>query len=371
MRIVEDYTKYTDYEVKAREKLLPRVKEAVDKILTPENKKKYLSVLKTTKIVFGASIISLFLAIILIIAFSRGNGGATFVIGIIFLAITAILTIITILYYLKTMKEKRALKSMIVNLLDQDTLYKEAYDLLDDSMDYISKERCDEIGHLYFKNCEIKRSEMHKYRCTVPPEASIHKITQPRYVLIDKKYPASLQNIMWREVIRRNKNYDEEKFYYTGLMKIDTRALGDKAMRFTLLNGMLSNKIGKFFRKIVGLDDGLKLINLENKEFVKIFQFRAQNEIKARMMYTPLSMEISLKRFFDRTGVKIRGLSVISDGASIYFEYEVDFGFMFLDLPFSIKSKERVIQSIYKDLLLDTYSLYYMLSLMYIPIYLQ
>ncbi|MDW2925749.1 hypothetical protein [Mesomycoplasma ovipneumoniae] len=89
-------------------------------------------------------------------------------------------------------------------------------------------------------------------------------------------------------------------------------------------------------------------------------------------MYTPLAMELSLKRYFDRNGVKVSDISIQSFQNAVYFTYKCDWNFMYLDFPTSIiKTPDDFINRIFNDFLLDTYSLYYLLCLIYVTLYLD
>ncbi|MHA0321054.1 DUF3137 domain-containing protein, partial [Mesomycoplasma ovipneumoniae] len=92
---------------------------------------------------------------------------------------------------------------------------------------------------------------------------------------------------------------------------------------------------------------------------------------KIRKMYTPLAMELSLKRYSDRDGVKVTDVTIESSGDAIYFTYKCDWNFMYVDFPTYIKTADDFINHIFKDFLLDTYSLYYLLCLIYVTLYLD
>ncbi|WP_434337434.1 hypothetical protein V2P72_01885 [Mesomycoplasma hyopneumoniae] len=120
---------------------------------------------------------------------------------------------------------------------------------------------------------------------------------------------------------------------FTGILKIDTSILGEKAFDFKLL------KPGSwFFQK--------NKVKLENEEFNQVFSPESNDRLKIRKMYTPLAMELSLKRYFDRDGVKVLDVSIESLGNAIYFTYKCDWNFMYLDFPTSIKSPDDFINHI-------------------------
>ncbi|MHA0271252.1 DUF3137 domain-containing protein, partial [Mesomycoplasma ovipneumoniae] len=60
-----------------------------------------------------------------------------------------------------------------------------------------------------------------------------------------------------------------------------------------------------------------------------------------------------------------------SSGNAIYFTYKCDWNFMYVDFPTSIKTPDDFINHIFNDFLLDTYSLYYLLCLIYVTLYLE
>ncbi|MHA0296851.1 DUF3137 domain-containing protein [Mesomycoplasma ovipneumoniae] len=354
MKIINDYFKFEDYKNKAKEEFRPKLDEIVKKkhSKTLEKLAGIQSMAKKLNIVTLISYVLTAVAFGVSVDNRLGNGGTivTIILGIIAVAST---------FYLGV--KKREIRK-ITNEISKDVLdsfkpevaYKDAFSILDKGMDY-----------LVFNGQPSNKNQISKNEISVltPVEiigsskASISEVRPLKELLIDEKFHVSFTNVHWQwKEKRKNETVTMESF--TGILKIDTSILGEKAFYFKLLKPS-----GWFSKK--------DKIKLENEKFNKVFNPHSNDKLKIRKMYTPLAMELSLKRYFDREGVKVTDVTIESSGDAIYFTYKCDWNFMHVDFPTSIKNPDVFINHIFNDFLLDTYSLYYLLSLIYVTLYLD
>ncbi|MDW2928590.1 hypothetical protein [Mesomycoplasma ovipneumoniae] len=360
MKIISDYFKFEDYKNKAKEEFLPKLDEIVKK-KNSSSLQKIAVLQKDSKKLIIIFSISLFLTFIIILSISLAEVAY---ITLIFAIIPGIIAFFSAFYFWMKKKEIWSItneisKDVIVNFRPEDA-YKTAFSILDKGMDYLGF--YDQLNN----NFLISGNEVRNFTpagTIGSADAWISEIRPVKQLLIDKKFHVAFTNIHWEweEEIE-----DEDgkvktviRHSYTGFLKIDTSILGEKAFDFKLLkpNGWLSQK---------------EKIQLENEEFNKVFNPQSSDRLKIRKMYTPLAMELPLKRYSDRNGVKVLDVAIESLGNAIYFTYKCDWNFMYLDFPTSIiKTPDDFINHIFNDFLLDTYSLYYLLCLIYVTLYLD
>lgn len=241
-------------------------------------------------------------------------------------------------------KTKKAVREKILRSLNINELYKKAFKTLDKGISYEPKQ---------YKGDMINYNELQLFKSHVPLGADLHTASSEVQWKIDDIFDVALINAIWKYETRDRKGNKETTFHNSSLIKIDTRPLKEKSFKFSLFTS--SNH---------------KKIDLENKQFSKVFKVRSDDELKIRQMYTPLSMELSLERYRDNNETKVKNFEVLSTGDAIYIWFVADLNFMFIDIPTSLE--ERVlVKSIYEDFMIDTYTFYYLLSILYIPIYLQ
>ncbi|MDW2926679.1 DUF3137 domain-containing protein [Mesomycoplasma ovipneumoniae] len=249
-------------------------------------------------------------------------------------------------------------KDVIVNFKPEDA-YKTAFSILDKGMDYLGF--YDQLNN----NFLISGNEVRNFTpagTIGSADAWISEVRPVKQLLIDKKFHVAFTNVHWEW---EEKIEDEDgkvktviRHSYTGFLKIDTSILGEKVFDFKLL-------------KAGGWPFQRDKVKLENQLFNKVFRPVSNDKLKIRKMYTPLAMELSLKRYFDRNGVKVSDISIQSFQNAIYFTYSCNWNFMYFNFPRSIKSPDHFINRIFNDFLTDTYSLYYLLSLIYATLYLD
>lgn len=107
-------------------------------------------------------------------------------------------------------------------------------------------------------------------------------------------------------------------------------------------------------------------IELENKKFNKAFRPYCNDQIKARMIYTPLSMETLLahaEQFY------------LPDFGFVYHDkkmnawFDPSGNFMGIDLPSNLGNPDKVIKAVTDDIIKDTYSAYWVFSFATTPPY--
>ncbi|WP_337895543.1 DUF3137 domain-containing protein [Mesomycoplasma ovipneumoniae] len=354
MKIINDYFKFEDYKSKAKEEFRPKLDEIIKKkhSKTLEKLVGIQSVAKTLNIVSSISFVLTVIAMFVAVNYELGIG------GIILAVIPGIVAIVSTFYLGVKKREIRKISDEVSkDVLDSfkpEVAYKAAYSILDKGMDYLG------FNHQPSSNIQISKNEISNL---TPVEiigssnAWISEVRPLKELLIDEKFHVSFTNVRWQWKEWRNKETVIRESF-TGILKIDTSILGEKAFDFKLLKPR-----GWFSQK--------EKIKLENEEFNEVFNPESSDRFKIRKMYTPLAMELSLKRYFDRDGVKVRDVTIESSGNAIYFTYRCDWNFMYVDFPTHIKTADDFINHIFKDFLLDTYSLYYLLCLIYVTLYLD
>lgn len=116
----------------------------------------------------------------------------------------------------------------------------------------------------------------------------------------------------------------------------------------------------------------MQKVKLESDAFNKTFNAYTNDEVKLRMMYTPLAMENMVKLHQNSKSVqKISNLVMISDGNAIYFVFTADMGFMEINWEKDYSNPDQLLRAIINDVALDIYNLYILISYAYIPYYLK
>ncbi|WP_337903518.1 DUF3137 domain-containing protein [Mesomycoplasma ovipneumoniae] len=354
MKIISDYFKFEDYKNKAKDEFRPKLDEIIKKkhLKTLEKLAGIQRVAKKLEIVSLISYIFISAGIYVAIKYELGIG------GIIFAVISGIIAIASTFYLGIKKREIRKITNEVskdvIDSFKPEVAYKAAFSILDKGMDYLG------FNDQPSNNIQISKNEISNLtpvQIIGSSKAWISEVRPLKELLIDEKFRVSFTNVRWQWEERRKKETVTKKSF-TGILKIDTSILGEKAFDFKLLkpNGWLSQK---------------DKIKLENEEFNKVFNPHSSDRLKIRKMYTPLAMELSLKRYSDRDGVKVLNVTIESSGNAIYFTYKCDWNFMYVDFPTSIKTPDDFINHIFNDFLLDTYSLYYLLCLIYVTLYLD
>lgn len=354
MKIINDYSKFEDYKIKAKEEFRPKLDEIIKKkhSKTLEKLAGIQSMAKTLNIVSSISVFLTAIAFFVTLNYHLGIG------GIIFAIILGIIAVASTFYLGVKKREIRKISNEVSKDVLEDfkpeVAYRAAFSILDKGMDYLGFNGQPSNSIQISKN-EI--SSLTPVEIIGSSKAQISELRPLKELLIDEKFHVSFTNVRWQWKEWRNKETVTRESF-TGILKIDTSMLGEKAFDFKLLKPR-----GWFSQK--------DKIKLENEEFNEVFNPESSDRLKIRKMYTPLAMELSLKRYSDRDGVKVTDVTIESSGNAIYFTYKCDWNFMYVDFPTHIKTADDFINHIFKDFLLDTYSLYYLLCLIYVTLYLD
>ncbi|UWD33883.1 hypothetical protein [Mesomycoplasma molare] len=346
---VDNYKNFDEFKKLADLEFFPLFNEKVKEAFNNSEKIKEINNKKNITFIFLGVLI--FFSLISIILLFTNN----FIGFIAILLISLIISFIFFFFWRIYQKEKEKLLNSILKNIPIKELYTEAFKKLEPSIKYfgfISEQE------EQFREVFITKKEVELYRNNVNYNATIFDISEPQFLLIRDKFPVSFVNVIYllREYNRKGEYVD--RFFHKGILKISTKKLEEKSFVFSLLKG------GNIFSK-------KSKVKLENENFNKIFKPITNDELKIRQMYTPLSMELSLKRIKDMRGVKATNLWITSDSNNIYYEYSIDFNFMILDYKKSKLDSEKIISELYQDFLIDIYTLYYLISIMYITNYLD
>ncbi|WP_069096854.1 DUF3137 domain-containing protein [Mesomycoplasma ovipneumoniae] len=354
MKIINDYFKFEDYKNKAKEEFRPKLDEIIKKkhSTTLEKLAGIQGVAKTLNIVSSISFVLTVIAMFVALSYDLGLG------GIILAVIPGIVAIASTFYLGVKKREIRKITHEVsrdvLESFKPEVAYKAAFSILDKGMDYLG------FNDQSSSNIQITKNEISSLtpvEIIGSSKAWISEVRPLKELLIDEKFHVSFTNVRWQWKEWRNKETVIRESF-TGILKIDTSILGEKAFDFKLLKPR-----GWFSQK--------DKIKLENEEFNEVFNPESNDRFKIRKMYTPLAMELSLKRYFDRDGVKVLDVTIESSKNAIYFTYKCSWNFMYVDFPTSIKTPDDFINHIFNDFLIDTYSLYYLLCLIYVTLYLD
>ncbi|WP_337903736.1 DUF3137 domain-containing protein [Mesomycoplasma ovipneumoniae] len=376
MKIVNDYLKFKDYKNKAKEEFRPKLDEMVELFEIRKKKRekiktspKFIALQKESKKLFIISSISIFLTFIIILIISLAKAGH---INLIFAIVPGIVAFFSTFCFWSKKKEIWWMTNRIPDevyaptVLRPEDAYKTAFSILDKRIDYLGS------NHQPNSKIWISTSEIVNFTNggnIGSSRARISYVSPLKELLIDEKFRVAFTIVCWEwEEIRqhptkiRSEDVTVIQRSYTGILKIDTSILGEKAFDFKLL------RAGSRFSQ--------DKVRLENDEFNEVFDPESKDKLKIKKMYTPHAMELSLKRYFDRDGVKVSDVSIESSGNAIYFTYNCHPNFMSHVFRISsIKSPDHFnnyfIRYFFDDFLADAYNLYYLLSLIYPTLYLD
>ncbi|WLP85843.1 DUF3137 domain-containing protein [Mycoplasma seminis] len=360
MKHVANYLNYSDFKQKADIEVLPIIKEVVEPQFQTQLYKDYKKFHTLAASFSGTLALSVVITIIIVFA-SIDN--LPFAAIVAFLIIDAILLLLNLIFWPLTLKKAKELNRNILSQLAKQPIYQKSIQALQPNWEFKNTSYVpDDIIHGYAESGRFSSVEYNTYRPSlIPSDSYIEEADRCKTVIIDGKYPAHFSNTHWIHIVTttdsKGNTYQEKHHYYSTLLKIDARFLEDKHQ--TIFSLMALN--GR----------GLKAIRLENNNFNKIFNLRMNDEIKARMMFTPLAMEnltLLHQNNFKFTNISVPGVYANND--VIYISFMSPAGFAKIDLPKAPRNKEKVTNFIYKDILQDIYSLYYLLQLVYIPNYL-
>ncbi|SJZ52269.1 DUF3137 domain-containing protein [Mycoplasmopsis verecunda] len=367
MKRVADYLNFSDFKNEADEKLLPIIKDVVQKQFSTNEYSLYQKNKKIAIIVALCTILPLIITLATLIPGLMNSNGSATLSGIVFLGITVILIIVASVYNGLRLKAAHNISKSILFNINKADLHLKAINILQPKWKFLGSEyECDNPRYSYDKSTrKFQRNEYYTYRpSVVPSDAYIADISNCQTIVIDDKYPAHFSNAHWiyetQTADGRGNRTTQETHFYVTLLKIDARYLESRHRTSFMYFG------SKWYNPA-----GMKSIKLENNDFNRLFKLQSNDEMKMRMLFTPLAME-NMSNMWNRnySSTNIRNISVSAQNDIIYMSFLSPAGFGLIDVPKFAKDPIRTTNFIYSDILKDIFSLYFLLQLVYIPNYL-
>ncbi|MFV8417913.1 DUF3137 domain-containing protein [Mycoplasma sp. VS299A] len=366
MKRVADYLNYADFKSEADQKVLPVIQKIVDECFKTPLYDKYKKSIKLFYIVGLVTLGLLAITLSILIPCAIYNKTAGMVVSAIIGTFTLVSLILTMIYLGKSLSAAKGISSMIRKKASKDEIYKMTINILQPNWNFQGTNYNDpSAGVKYSFAPDTHVFTMSEYKncmpSNIPNGARLVNANPCQTLIIDGKYPAHFSNTHWiyetTYTDSKGNVHHSETHYYATLLKIDARSLDQKHWaRFS------------FFDSFMGK---MKKIKLENPEFNKIFKLKADDELKARVMFTPLAME-NLTNMWKKN-LKFTNTSYIklqADNDLIYMGFISPQGFGVIDVPLYSTKPEKVTKAVYNDILKDIFSLYFLLELVYIPNYL-
>ncbi|MHA3838933.1 DUF3137 domain-containing protein [Mycoplasma sp. VS1572C] len=366
MKRVADYLNYQDFKSEADAKVLPSIQKIVNECFQTPLYDKYKKCWKLFIIIGSVTLGLLAITLSVLIPCLIYDKSAGVIAGIVFAFFTLIALICASVYLAKALNAAKAISTMIRNKTSRDEIYKMTINILQPNWSFKGNDYYDPsagIKYSYDPNSRVFTTTEYK-NCIpscIPKGSRLVEAKPCQTLIIDQKYPTHFSNTHWiyetTTTDSRGNIQRHETHYYATLLKIDARALDPK-------HWATFSYFGSF-------DDKMKKIKLENPEFNKIFKLKSDDELKARVMFTPLAMENLTnmwKKNFKFTSTQY--IKLEADNDLIYMSFISPQGFGIIDVPTYATKPEKVTQAIYIDVLKDIFSLYFLLELVYIPNYL-
>lgn len=372
---VRDYTTKETFLENINEKLKPIVDAILDEIWK-KNDFKTLRLRKILTLSFTAFFILFLIISIFVITTSSTAALALSIIDIILL----ISAVVSGMFWLW---KRRDIKYSIQRALNIHQLYKLAFSLLNANIQYINEDIDKDIYKLMYKDIykdmyegieDIEDIDEDSFPYLSQSELSLHNLLIRRgydffkshgskKLVLHSKHNASFECATWiKEVVVQDKIVSTS-YAYTTVIKIDTSQIRDPFDFF-----MSESSLFDFSNYA-----GMKKIKLENSNFNKEFNMRAYNELKTFQMLTPLAMENMVQRKMDSNGVDVKDLKILSTGNFLYIGFVTRKEEVFRDRFsfFLTLNKEVMSQRIVDQISQAVYNIYYPISIMQIPIYID
>ncbi|MFV8480418.1 DUF3137 domain-containing protein [Mycoplasma sp. AA7A] len=366
MKRVADYLNYADFKSEADQKVLPVIKKIVNDCFQSPLYTKYKNSLKLFFIIGSVALALLVITLSVFIPCAISGKEPGMIVGGVFGVITFPIIIVAAVYLWQALSAAKSISSMIRNKISKDDVYKMTIDILQPNWNFKGKNYEDQsAGVKYSFAPDTHVFTMAEYKncmpANIPSGARLVQAKPCQTLIIDDKYPAHFSNTHWiyETTYKDSKGnvHHSETHYYATLLKIDARSLDPKHWTsFSYFEAFVGNK---------------KKITLENPEFNKIFKLKADDELKARAMFTPLAME-NLTNMWKRNlkFTNTNNIKLHAENDLIYMAFISPQGFGIIDVPQYSTKPEKVTRAIYNDILKDIFSLYFLLELVYIPNYL-
>ncbi|ADV34102.1 DUF3137 domain-containing protein [Mycoplasmopsis fermentans] len=118
-----------------------------------------------------------------------------------------------------------------------------------------------------------------------------------------------------------------------------------------------------------GLTNNLKQnIKYENQEFDKLFKAYCSDSLKGHNIYQPYPMEITLEHCKQNKSY-VKSFGMLLDDQNIKCWVRPRGSILEIDMPSNTINKDKIVKTVCKDILEDTYSVYWLFSLLTIPGY--
>ncbi|MFV8472030.1 DUF3137 domain-containing protein [Mycoplasma sp. 1458C] len=358
MKRVADFLNYSDFEATAKSKISPIIQELFESSFQTEAYTKYKKAIKIFKIIGIITLAWIILTLGLLIPTAIQKNLAGIIVGGLFVAIVLVLIIISLVFLSNALDYTKDIrKDLKEKLSKSNELYKACIHAAQPSWEYYGTEyKSDNTKYTFSSDDHVfTYSEYANYKpLSIANDARLAKAEKCQTIVIDGKYPTHISNARWvSNFAGTSQNIDQ----YCTVIKIDARNLDQKYWtKFS------------FFESFEGR---MKKANLENSTFNKIFKLRTDDELKARLLFTPLAMENLTNMWLrNKKHISAQYMRLIADNDLIYISFNSPMDFAKVDLPLYCTSLKKVIKYAYKDIISDIYSLYFMLQLVYIPNYL-
>ncbi|ADE19814.1 DUF3137 domain-containing protein [Mycoplasma crocodyli] len=332
---VKEVVSFEEFETQVKEKCYDSLADAVNKVYEPKKTQ-----MKNMKIIFIFGILFGFLAFfvpLLVVYLTDFN--------IIYLSIALILCIIPCLILISVSEFfKKRTKKELSKELSKINFYQTAFKAT-------SQMSFDGLGDI--DNASLLRTQNFVSK-DIPNYATKTLINQFNFKLFDK-YSSDFYNINYQWVVEYKNNkttYNRWRSYVFINIKDEVK----KLVPFALFNNTISI--------------GFEKVKLENQEFNSKANLQSNDQIGIRTIFTPLTQELIMETRKKQEGMLFSKTSMFLIGNYIVLAGDSSEGFMVINFPFSF-SAEKIINSIYKDIIKDVYSFYLALSYAIIPPYLS
>ncbi|WP_027120387.1 DUF3137 domain-containing protein [Mycoplasmopsis lipofaciens] len=324
------------------------------------------SLYKSLKIYFIISLVSGIIALILGIIFLLLvlQSAESFFILLMFVFFSGLLCVIFVLMFIS---KKKKMQSTISEALNNAGIFDICLKTLGYRMlDSYSEKDAGAMSKNYKKWKSVPILDWANYATGVgiiPSDANISSASMPKFINDEFNNSWWVQQVIFHWVRRRtdkdgNVHYEN---YYAPLFLCEGQYLNshkdDINLTFSLGSRCDLNRKDKYNTE------------LENKEFNKKFKLYTNNQIKTRMIYTPLSMELMLKHFKQSQYCGVRNFGMNYDALTVRSWFQPKNNVMEIDFPKIQFSKSSIINYVTNDVIRDTYAVYWVFSFMTIPPY--
>ncbi|VEU74853.1 Uncharacterised protein [Mycoplasmopsis citelli] len=372
MKIVKEYLDFETFKAKCDQNIYPLVVEKVEKYFS----QKEIDELKKIKSVFiGSFILGTLSAIGAILSFVYGVSNSfrdnyykvKLYSALAILILSLIFFIIGFIFLYKFRSAKLIINRKIANELgNSDLIYQKAFKNISSEIEYVTpndsnfKTLLSQNDKPHLTKQDLSRVEPD---CETPPVlVSSNKIAS---WIIDNKYPVEYYFLHWQYVVQR-KDRDEIRNVFRGLIKVYNHKMGDKTFDWSLTAGSFSkNWLAKKLSK--GME-------LENREFNSNFTLKADQNNRQNIfrIFTPYAQELLVKRINDTQGTLVNSFKLISSDneKSVIYDFVGISSFMQINAKLKLDI-QQVIKGYYSDILYDSYTFYFLLCFVYIPLYFE